>query len=290
VIPTQTILQQFQASGISPNTRPSLENIIFDPTYYGLTALIVVLALAATLLSLRLGRRSADEKQRVRATGTGIAALGFVVVFIATTTFLALLRAGALGGILYQQAQFSVAYVGIALMLYGVERAVTTAETSDPQPNRANRERKLRAAIWIAFAVSVVVAFVYLFNPSTYTVTESGGTQHVAQQGIFWLPAFVAFAAGVGGLPVLALVTRDATARRHAIWFGLFFVIELLGILKESLLIPSSGDPFVDLLAAFIPFTVGGLCLLASALSLRSPGFQKNAIEDALPNYRQARR
>lgn len=287
--PPQTILQQLQVSGISPNTGPSLENIIFDPTYYGLTALIVVLALAASILSLRLGRSSADGKQRVRATGTGLAALGFVVVFIAATTFLALLRAGALGGILYQQAQFSVVYVGIALMLYGVERSVTTAETSDPQSKRP-RERNLRAAIWIAFAVSVVVALIYLFNPSTYTVNVSGGTQHVAQQGVFWLPAFVAFAAGVGGLPVFALMTRDAAARRHAIWFGLFFVIELLGILKESLVIPSSGDPFVDLLAAFIPFTVGGLCLLASALTLRSPGFQKNVIEDALPTYHQARR
>jgi hypothetical protein len=287
VTPPQTILQ-VQASSISPNAGPSLENIIFDPTYYGLTALIVVLALAATLLSLRFGRSSADEKQRVRAKGTGLAALGFVVVFITATAFLALLRAGALGGILYQQAQFSVAYVGIALMLYGVERTVTTAETSDPQPKRANRERKLRGAIWIAFAGSVVVALIYLFNPSTYTVAVSGGTQHVAQQGVFWLPAFVAFAAGVGGLPVFALMTRDATARRHAVWFGLFFVIELLGVLKESLLIPSSGDPFVDLLAAFIPFTVGGLCLLASAFSLRSPGFQKNVIGDALPNYHQA--
>ena len=258
-------LASVPAESISANTGPSLENIVFDPTYYGLTALVIIVALSGAIFDLRIRNKFTNQRQRSRATGTGLAALGFAIVFIGATSFLALLRAGILGGFVYQQAQFLVVYVGAAMMLYGVDRTVISTEEVGSQPQRANRETKLRTALWIAFVVSILIAVAYLFNPSTYTVTVSGATQNAAQQGVFWLPPFVTFAAGAVGLPVFALGHKDATVRRHAVWFGLFFVLELLGILRESTLIPSAGDPFVDLLVAFIPFTAGGFCLFASA-------------------------
>jgi hypothetical protein len=268
--------------GISPNTGPGLENIVFDPTYYGMTVVIVLLALAAAVFALGLRIKFTDPRQRVRAAGTGLAALGFAVVFVVATVSLALLREGLLGGFLYQQTQFLAAYVGTAMMLYGLDRTMIPANGAGSQPHHANRETKLRAALWIAFAVSVVVAFAYLLNPSTYTVTVSGATRHVAQQTVFWLPTFVTFGVGVVGLPVFALRCKDAAIRGHAVWFGLFFVLELFGVLRESTLIPSAGDPLADLLVAFVPFTAGGLCLFASALSLRSIGLHKTAPEQAL--------
>ncbi|HEV2389781.1 MAG TPA: hypothetical protein VGS04_03560 [Nitrososphaerales archaeon] len=93
--------------------------------------------------------------------------------------------------------------------------------------------------------------------------------RHVAQQAVFWLPPFVVSVAGAVAVLFFALKLRDSAVRRHAVWFGSFFGLELIGMLRESALIPSSGDPLVDLLVAFIPFTAGGLCLLASALTLR---------------------
>ncbi|MDA4124806.1 MAG: hypothetical protein OK438_05070 [Thaumarchaeota archaeon] len=257
---------------VSPNTGPSLENLVFDPTYYGLTALIIIVAVAAAVFGLRMRIKFTDHGLRTRATGTGLAAFGFAMIFVATTSFLALDRAALLGGFLYQQAQFVVVYVGAAMMLYGVTRTVFPEADAGLETQRADREKRFLAALWIAFVVSVVIALTYLFNPSTYTVTVSGGTQRVAQEGIFYLPPFVIFVAGAVGLPVFALRHRDSSIRRHAIWFGLFFVLELFGVLRESTLIPSAGDPFVDLLVAFIPFTAGGFCLFASALSLRPTG------------------
>ncbi|MDA4125093.1 MAG: hypothetical protein OK438_06570 [Thaumarchaeota archaeon] len=283
--PLPGILQSVAVSSesISPNTGPSLENVVFDPTYYGLTALIIIVALTAAIFALRVRVKFNDQGQRARATGTGLAALGFAIVFVGATSFLALLRAGLLGGFLYQQAQFMIVYVGAAMMLYGVDRTVIPVAGIGSQSQRAGRETKLRAVLWIAFVVSVVIAVAYLFSPSTYTVTVSGATQHVAQQGAFWLPPFVTFAAGAVGLPVFALRGKDAAIRRHAMWFGLFFALELFGVLRESTLIPSSGDPFVDLLVAFIPFTAGGFCLIASAMSLPSTWLrQTTELEAAL--------
>jgi hypothetical protein len=99
---------------------------------------------------------------------------------------------------------------------------------------------RVRLALWIAFAVPVPAAVAFLFSPSTYAVTGSGATQHVAQQGVFWLPPLLTFAVGGDGLPVLALRSKDADPRRHETWFNLFFVLELIGILGESTVIPST--------------------------------------------------
>jgi hypothetical protein len=183
---------------------------------------------------------------------------------------LALLRGGLLGGFLYQQTQFLAVYVGAAMILYGLDRTVIPVNGPGLQPQRANRETKLRAVLWITFAASIVIAVAYLFSPSTYIVIVSGATRHVAQEMVFWLPIFVTFATGVAGVPVFALRCKDASIRRHAAWFGLFFVLELFGVLRESTLIPSDGDPFADLLVAFVPFAAGGISLFGSALSLRS--------------------
>lgn len=257
-------------SSVLPNTGPSLENLVFDPTYYGLTILIMTVAVVSAILTFRFRSGLTDRGERARARGLVVASLGFIVVFIAATAFLALLRTGVLGGFLYLQAQFLVVYVGSAMMLYGVDATVLSVKDAGAQSHHEGRRTKLRAALWLAFALSVATAVAYLFNPSTYTVTASGSTQYVAQEGIFWLPPMVTFLAGIVGLPLFALTRKESAVRRHAAWLGLFFMLELLGALKESNLIPSSGDPYTDLLVAFVPFTAGAFCLLVSTRSLRS--------------------
>lgn len=256
------------AESLSPNAGPSFENAVFDPTYYGLTALIVIVALAAAVLALKARVKLNDKTIRSLAGGTGLASLGFAIVFITATAFLALLRSGLIGGFLYQQALFSIVYAGSGMMLYGVDRTVFSVPDTGLKSSRARRGAGSRSALWAAFALSVLVASAYLFSPSTYSVTVTGATRHVAQQAVFWLPPFVISTAGAVGILLFALKLSDAAVRRHSMWFGLFFGLELFGILRESTLIPSAGDPLADLLVAFIPFTAGGFCLLASSLTL----------------------
>jgi len=271
-LPASLHLVSVPAESHSPNAGPSFENAVFDPTYYGLTALIIVVALAAAVFALKSRIDLRDQVDRGQASGTGSASLGFAIVFVAATAFLALLRSGLIGGFLYQQAQFSVVYVGTAMMLYGVDRTVIPMADTGLRSLRANRATMSRAALWTTFGVSVFIACGYLFSPSTYSVTVSGATRHVAQQAVFWLPPFIASATGAVGVLLFSLRHKDATIRRHAMWFGSFFGLQLLGMLRESTLIPSAGDPLADLLVAFIPFTAGGFCLLASALTLRPSG------------------
>lgn len=230
----------------------NLENLLFDPTYYGLSALVVLVALTTGVICLRRDRvLEADTDQRL-AVGIGVVGFAFAAVMTVAVYFLALLREGVLGGILYLQLEFIAVFTACTALAYSVDRIAL-----------GRRRLATRIAFWISFASSVGIASVFLFDPSTYTITFSGGHEHVAQQGIFWLPAFVAFAAGAIG----ALGLR----RKHLPWLSLFFLSIILGMLKESNLIPSLGDPFVDMMAAFIPFTAGSFFLLMSALRLRSP-------------------
>jgi hypothetical protein len=119
------------------------------------------------------------------------------------------------------------------------------------------------------YAFAVGLSLVYLLNPATYTISYSGTTQHVAQQTVFWIPAFLTLSFGIVALLPAALRSQEVNVRRHAFWFVLFATLVLVGLLKEATVIPSSGDPLADLLLAFVPFTAGSLSLYQSSRMLR---------------------
>ncbi|HEV2389782.1 MAG TPA: hypothetical protein VGS04_03565 [Nitrososphaerales archaeon] len=121
----------------------SFENAVFDPTYYGLTAFIIIVALAAAVLAFLARVKLSDKTNGSMAGGAGLASIGFATVFLAATAFLALLRAGLIGGFLYQQLVFSVVYSGSAMMLYGVDRTVIPTPDSGSRPLRASRAKGL---------------------------------------------------------------------------------------------------------------------------------------------------
>jgi hypothetical protein len=54
----------------------------------------------------------------------------------------------------------------------------------------------------------------------------------------------------------------------------------LLGMLRESNILPATNQPIVDLLLAFGPFTLAALCLLRAALV---PGGRDEVSTEAAP-------
>ena len=110
----------------------------------------------------------------------------------------------------------------------------------------------------------------HLYDPGSYTVGESGGREHVAQQAIFYLPLVVVLV--FGALAMAALVVPrdgDPVMRRARLWFLAYEVLVLVGALREATIIASVGEPIVDLLVAFGPFALSGVCLWASDRTLR---------------------
>jgi hypothetical protein len=237
-----------------PNQGPSFENLVFDPTYYALTAFTVLVALLAAFAALRSWGSSTDVRGRAMSAGLGLASIGFASVIAETALLIVMLRSNQLGGVLYLQAEFGLAYIASALILFG---AIMSAGF-DP---------RLRIASWMAFALSVCIAAFYLLNSSTYLIISSGGVEHAAQEEVFWLPAFTAMTIGAASLVSQRLGSTEV--RGFSTWFALFFFAEFVGILRESTIIPSLGDPLLDLLAAFVPFSAGSVFLFMSARNLR---------------------
>lgn len=163
------------------------------------------------------------------------------------------------GDLLYQQVHFTIFYLGFALLLHGIE-ALAWPTAASPS------SRRLR---WLgrgAFGLAVAVAAVYLYDPASYTASG----HHVAQQGVFYLPLVVVLLLGATVPTAVALARPDERALRTArLWFAAFATLAFVGMLRESTLLPSSGEPMVDLLLAFGPFALGGVCLWLSARSLR---------------------
>ena len=208
-----------------------------------------------------LGRRrsGSDGELRTAAIGLGWAGLGTLIALVAGVGLD--LISPLTDDLLYQQVHFTIFYLGFALLLHGIEAlAWPTAASSS--------SRRLR---WLgrgAFGLAVAVAAVYLYDPASYRVSG----HHVAQQGVFYLPLVVVLVLGASVPTAMAFARPSERALRTArLWFATFATLALVGMLRESTLLPSSGEPMVDLLLAFGPFALSGVCLLLSVRSLRAP-------------------
>lgn len=219
----------------------------FDFTYYGLAALMLGMLGYTTVAGVALWQTLGSALSRNEALGLSLSALGALLTLVSGVVFTELARAGLVDGLLYQQAHFSLFYVGFGLILYGVIAV----------------GKRWRVILWAGFALATVIASAFLFNSSTYTTTQSGSQIHAVQQVVFYLPLFYVTAAGV-----LIVLFRAARSSRHLIWFGLFSAAILIGLLSEATIIPSLGDPELDLLVAFGPFALGSFFLLMTARSL----------------------
>jgi hypothetical protein len=220
---------------------------IFDLTYYGLAVVMLGILGYSAGAGLMLSHQLASPLARNQALGLSLAALGALLTLVSGVVILELARARLIDSLLYQQVHFSIFYVSFGLILYGV---IALA-------------RRWRAALWAGFALAIVIAAAFLFNPGTYTFTHRGSQINAVQQLVFFLPLFFVTAAGVFTLP---LGTARSDQRR--VWFALCCAAILLGLLRESTIIPSLGDPELDLLVAFGPFSVGSFCLFMTVRSL----------------------
>ena len=227
---------------------------LFDLTYYGLSALMLGMLGYTAVAGFMVRHQLAGPPARSEAVGVSLAALGALLTLVSGVVFTDLNRAGLVGDLVYQQAHFSLFYVGFGLILYGV---------------MASR-RRWRVALWAGFTAAIVIASVFLFNPSSYSFTENGTHVNAVQQLVFFLPLFFVTAAGVLLLPFGA-----ERSRAHPIWFALFCGAILIGLLREATIIPTLGDPELDLLVAFVPFALGSFFLLMTVRFL--------AVESAPP-------
>ena len=112
--------------------------------------------------------------------------------------------------------------------------------------------------------------------------TVHGGAR-VAQQVTWFAPVVTVLA--IAATTATARVVNRASARWRSstAWFGCFAGLTLVGVLREATIIGSSGEPIVDLLVAFGPLTLGGMCLLASLATVRD---QSKVLQPAAPAVR----
>lgn len=239
----------------------------FDLIYYTLAATIVLALGYTVLVGFKIRLTLIDKLRRDQIYGLSLAALGMGVSVIGGVLLTDLSRGGRLNDVFYQQARFSISYIGAALILYGIDSAVSAARLTDPFLRDERRWVLVRITVWTLFGAAIVIAAFYLFNSHTYTYTYSGNRQNAVQQQVFYLPLFAANLAGVV-LALLSLRSKDPFLRRHLIWVSLFPAFVVVGLLREAMIIPVLGNPLIDMLVAFIPFTLAAISLCVAVRSL----------------------
>jgi hypothetical protein len=196
---------------------------MFDATYAAFGTAITLLLLA----TVALGLRHSDP-------GPVVAAIGFATISAAGFGFNAVLRSGQISNQTFMQLHFPVFYLGFALILLGADLVLSV--------------RRRRS--WLLYALACVIALAYLFTPGLMAYSTSGDATHASQQVVHYLPLFI----GIGMLLV--------EAYRRKMWLLVAFGLLVLGgVIRESGAIPSFGDAYLDLLEAFVPFTLAATCL-----------------------------
>jgi hypothetical protein len=231
-------------------------NTIYDATYYLLAGILLLTLATTAFVGRTAGRASRDLVLARSGRGVGWAAIGLVIVLV--TGVLSAFVSPMTGDLVGHQLRFALFYVGFGLVLAGMERLAWPLGSGDP----SYRWRWLGRS---AFGAAIVLAATFLLDPSSYTTSHG----RVAQQAVFYLPLVVVLVIGlVVPLVRAAREAGDRALRRARLWFGGFSGLALVGVLREATVIPSSGEPLVDLLVAFGPLVVAGFCLGLSEWSL----------------------
>ena len=228
-----------------------MDDLAFDALYWAFGG-VMLLTLAATV-----ARSTADLRHgsvdRSRAEATLVAAVGALLALVVGFGLNGL--RSVTGDLFYQQAHFAAFYVAFGLVLWAFDRVGMTGSRT----SRAGRV--LRTTAWAAFALATVVAMAELLAPEGYRIVSGGDVRYV-QQPAFFLPVLVVLVVGTAWLPSWVSGAWRKTTRP---WLAAFAAFMLLGILREATIIPSTDEPLLDLLLAFVPFMVAVLCLYRAA-------------------------
>ena len=239
-----------------------METVIFDATYRALNAIMALVLVATAGRALLLRRRSTDPVGRSVAVAVAVTALAVVLVLVVGVGLNAI--RDSTGDLFYQQVHFAAFYVGFGLVLAAVDTVVAAARQDDSIRGSGPAWSAARIAGWGVFALAVTVASAFLVDAAALP----GATgNRVPQQAVFFLPVFAVL--GLAALVLAGVALADRGPMRAVCgWFAAFAALVFLGMLREATILPSSGEPLVDLLVAFGPFTAASMCLFLSGRSV----------------------
>lgn len=226
----------------------------FDTIYYTLAILIFLALSYSAMAGLRLRARVTKPLIKRRALGVASAAVGTVIALLGGLFADAFLKSS----IYFQQARFISYYAGFTLITAGLVSTTAAVQVSYPLPKVLSQSKVLSLIIWFLFLGTLAISVFYLVDPQTFIYNPSG---HQVQRVIYWIPMLAVTFAGTVLLFLLAFEIKDSSQREYLFWMGAFAALLFVGLLRESLILPDLGDPLANLLIAFIPFTIGSLCL-----------------------------
>jgi hypothetical protein len=233
----------------------------FDQIYYTLSVLILVAIAYSTYAGLRLHKLETESILKRRALGIVSAAIGIAIALLGGLfTDLLLKRSSS-----FQQTRFTFFFIGFTLVTFGVEAIARASQETCDLPNYFSQPKITSSAIWVLYLGTLAIAAFYLVNPNTFILNKNGDQ---IQLIVYWLPMLTSTLFGVIFLFMLAIKIREKGERVHLLWISAYLTLVLIGLLRESLIIRSLGNPLSDMLIAFVPFAAGSICLCFAVRSL----------------------
>jgi hypothetical protein len=243
-------------------------NRYFDQIYFTLSFVILVALAYSTFAGLKLRKLESNLLLKRCALGISFIAIGTAITLLAGLLADLFLKRSTL----FQQARFALFYIGFALNTLGLETVAEPTQARSQLPSYLKPTRVTSSLIWVLFLATLAISGFYLVNPNTFIINQYG---YQIQLQIYWLPMLTISVIGAIFLFLLAIMVKHNSERGHLLWIGAYFAMIFIGLLRESLILPSLGDPLSDMLVAYVPFTLGSICLGIGARTLLNNSIKK---------------
>lgn len=224
----------------------------YDVLYTALNLGLALGLAVSAAFGLLLAFKSRIPAERRRGAGTTWIAVGTAVALAGGLFADAALKSNPL----FQQVRFGFYYAGFALVVLGT--VLVAGDRSAVQ-----RWRTPSMLLVLAYGVSVVIAGVFVTVPATFVLNRY---HEQVQLAGYWVPLLVATAGGTVTLLLSSRRTRAAAPPWRLRLVAAFEALVLVGLLRESGIVPDLGDPVENLLIAFLPFVGGGVLLAVSSV------------------------
>ena len=130
-------------------------NTAYNAVYYSLSAASLLLLIYTVFLGFKKRRKIANPTHSNQALGMSLTALGFAVIIFSGVFLDTLTKNGVISDLLFQQLHFSIFYVGVALMLFGIDASLQTVQKSFQDLAKNPHVKQLRILLWGVFITTM---------------------------------------------------------------------------------------------------------------------------------------
>ena len=153
-------------------------NSVYDALYYALTVASTLLLVYAIYVGFKKRHNLSNPTNKNHALGIALAALGFAITISGGVSLDILTKRGIISDLFFQQSHFSILYIGLAMILFGIDASLLTTQKLQSPINNLHVKQQ-RIFLWGVFMATAIVSAFFPVYFERWYFTACGSTAHI---------------------------------------------------------------------------------------------------------------